>query len=209
MRRQQLRRVCRRRRMRQAGGGSKWRLIRRGRVGRLRNASGVARWDADAHHRGKLLHRRRRRPSVALVREVSRSRDTSGLVLVRWHGVVLLVAVWRIVGVHHVLGMLGVLLMLIMMRRLPVLVVGHVVLWLLPPRATAHIAHVSHVCHVSIHIHAAVDASGCSLYVLPSRQMAVTHPAGLGDRTVADIAQCCSGIYLHRQLSAGRGICRS
>lgn len=203
--RQQLRRVCRRRRMRQAGGGSKRRLIRRGRVGRLRNASGVARWDADAHHRGKLLHRRRR-PSVALVRHVPRSRDTSGLVLVRRHGVVLLVAVWRIVGVHHLLRVLRMLLMRIMVRMLSVLVVGHVVLRLLPPRATAHVAHVS---HVSVHIHAAVDASGCSLYVLPSRQMAVTHPAGLGDRTVADIAQCCSGIYLRRQLSAGRGRCRS
>lgn len=124
------------------------------------------------------------------------------------HGVVLLVSVWLIVGVHHLLGML-VLLVLIM--RLAVLVVGHVVavvvvLRPVPPRATAHVAH---VCHVSIHIQAAVDASSCSLYVLPSRQMAVTHPAGLGDRTVANIAQCCSRIYLHRQRSAGRGRCRS
>lgn len=99
------------------------------------------------------------------------------------------------------LWVLGMLLVLIM-RLLPVLVIGHVVLRLVPPRAAAPVAH---VCHVSIHIHAAVDASGCSLYVLPSRQMAVTHPAGLGDRTVADIAQCCSRIYLRRRLSAGRG----
>lgn len=188
--------------MRQAGRGSKWRLIRRGRVGRLRNASGVARWDTHAHHWGKLLHRRRR-PGVALVRHISRGNWL--LVMVLRHGVVLLVGVWLIVGVHHLLGML-VLLVLIM--RLAVLVVGHVVVVLrpVPPRAAAHVAH---VCHVSIHIHAAVDASSCSLYVLPSRQMAVTHPAGLGDRTVADIAQCCSRIYLHRQRSAGGGRCRS
>lgn len=203
MRRQQLRRVCRRRRMRQARRGSKWRLIRRGRVGRLRNASGVARWDAHAHHWGKLLHRRRR-PGVALVRHIARGNWL--LIMVLRHGVVLLLSVWRIVGVHHVLRMLLVLLVLIV--RLAVLVVGHVVVVLrpVPPRATAHIAH---MCHVPIHIHAAVDASGCSLYVLPSRQMAVTHPAGLGDRTVADIAQCCSGIYLHRQRSAGRARSRS
>jgi hypothetical protein len=121
------------------------------------------------------------------------------------HGVILLVSVWLIVGVHHLLRMLVLLVLIV---RLAVLVVGHVaiavvavVLRPVPSRAAAHVAR---VCHVSIHIQAAVDASSCSLYVLPSRQMAVTHPAGLGDGTVADIAQCCSRIYLHRQRSAGR-----
>lgn len=188
--------------MRQAGRGSKWRLIRRRWVGRLRNASGVARWDTHAHHRGKLLHRRRR-PGVALVRHIARG-ERLRIVVLR-HGVVLLLSVWRIVGVHHVLGVLLVLLVLIV--RLAVLVIGHVAVVLrpVPPRA----AHIAHMCHVSIHVQAAVNASGCSLYVLPSRQMAVTHPAGLGDRTVADIAQCCSGIYLHRQRSARRARSRS
>jgi hypothetical protein len=181
--------------MRQAGSGSKRGLIRRGRVGRLRHASRVARRDADSHHRGKLLHRRRR-PGIVLVRHVSRSRDTSGLILVWWHGVVLLGSVWRIVGIgiHHVLVLLRMLLML-MIRR-------NVVLRLPPPRPAA--------AHVSIQIHAAADASGCSLYVLPSRQMAVTHPAGLGDRTVAGIAQCSDfRIYLHRRRSAERDESRS
>lgn len=164
--------------MGQARGGSKRRLVRRHRI---RRRSRVARRDADPNHGGVLLHGRRGPGVVVLIGHVSGSWNASSLILMRRHAIILLGSIRRIVGVHvvHVLRMLVLQLML---------VIGIHVLLLSPSRAP----------HVSIQIHATVDASGRGLYALPSRQMAVTHPAGLGDRTVAGIAQCCdSRIYLH------------
>jgi hypothetical protein len=75
--------------------------------------------------------------------------------------IVLLLAVGHVVGIHgiHVLVMMMLLLLVLgnKGRRLP------------PARASGTADHIG-----------AVSTSSSSLYILPSRQMAVTHRAGLG-----------------------------
>lgn len=57
----------------------------------------------------------------------------------------------------------------------------------------------------------AARAAALVVYVLPSRQMAVTHPAGLGCRKIADVAQMCDfRIYsiVAGSRGEGKGACK-
>jgi hypothetical protein len=76
--------------------------------------------------------------------------------------IILLLAVGHVVGIHgiHVL---------VMMMLLLLLVLGNKGRRLSPTRASGTADHIG-----------AVSTSSSSLYILPSRQMAVTHRAGLG-----------------------------
>lgn len=139
----------------------------------------VARRHAHADHRNVLVHGGRR-PSIVLIRHVARRGHTPVLVLsieilvlvlgvlvlgvlvLRWHAVVRLGRELGVATIHgiHVLVMVLVVLLLILRhirRRLP------------PTRPSRTADHID-----------PGDSTSSSLYVLPSRQMAVTHRAGLG-----------------------------
>jgi hypothetical protein len=180
--------------MRQSiGAVGKRSLVRRRRVG---GRSMVAWRDGDSCHGGELLHWRRG-PCVALIWHVPRV-DSSRVL--RWrHAVVALRSVSRIVRVHVIHGLVLVLLRVVVLVLMRMLVMA-LMLMLLIPRHVLRRPPSRPARHVAaVHVHDAARVSSCRLYaLLPSRQMAVTQPAGLGYRTVSSIAQSCdSRIYMH------------
>lgn len=109
---------------------------------------------------------------VALVGNVS-GRGHGSVLELRRHAIVCL-------RVGHVVGVDGAHVLLVLRVLLVVIVRG--IVRLPAPRGGAS--------HLAGHV-AGQGGGGGGQCALPSRQMAVTHPAGLGYRDVADVGQKC------------------
>lgn len=141
-------------------------------------------------HRGAVTVNRWRRPWVVWIRHVSLSWDTAVRVL-RWHPIVLLrCAVGHIARIHRRIHLLVVLRRVLrnMWWRAAMCVPMYMRRGSSSPRPrmavmSRHMAYnrrgsTGYVD--SSRRHSRSSCTLCQLHVLPSRQMAVTHPAGLG-----------------------------
>lgn len=97
------------------------------------------------------------------------------------HAIVLLLIVRHVVGIGRIHLLLMVLrhVLLLVLLRLVLLVVMVMLLMLSSPRTAA-----------ASHVYTWRAAMPSARVVLPSRQMAVTHLAGLGYRTFSEIFKC-------------------
>lgn len=150
--------------------GRHWRrLVGRGESRRLLSGTRIAGRHSDADHGDVLVHGGRR-SGVVLIWHVSGLMRHAAILVLGRHAVVLLGRIWHVVGIHGVHVLVLVLMLMLVMLMLGLMVI----LWdvgrgLPPARASQTTRHVD-----------TRHTTNSSLYVLPSRQMAVTHRAGLG-----------------------------
>jgi hypothetical protein len=154
--------------------------------------TGIVGLNSDTDH-GCILMHGRRRPRVILVRH---ARPRVHLVLVLGHHavVILLGGVGHVIGVHGRIHMLGMILRRVLVRvrrrvRWRMLSSAMIMAWAVSMSVSTVLSwyrasNWRTSGHLDWRLHAADDlpvgSSLCRRYVLPSRQMAASHLAGLG-----------------------------